>query len=214
MRKVLISLLTVALLISNVFMMSVCAVEQDITDKNQLLALAKETFPEFSDKIAGMDTPSRARSSDKSVAVQLTRNVDSNTTMTYTEYNNGLVTLGAISFDKKAEINVNDSVTHSTYEEFTATIVAYVVEGPTFTATNVKYRIYPTAYDKIISVGNYSIPGYTDDDFEVSLRGSETASQFACASYEFVCPVGGVQHSGGVYFKLQGNVTSVEFKIW
>lgn len=214
MRKVLISLLTAALLISNVFVMSVCAVEQDITDKNQLLALAKETFPEFSDKIDGMDTPTRSRSSDKSVAVQLTRNVDSNTTMTYTEYNNGLVTLGAARFVKNAEINVNDSETHSTYEEFTATIVAYVVEGPTFTATNVKYRIYPTAYDKIISVGNYSIPGYTNDDFEIYLRSNETASLFACAGYKFVCPVGTVYYSGDVVFKLQGNVASVQFDIW
>lgn len=214
MRKVFTALLTAALLFSNVFMMSVCAVEQDITDKNQLLVLAKETFPEFSDKIDGMDTPSRARSSDKSVAVRLTRNVDSNTTMTYTEYNNGIVTLGAARFAEDAEINVNDSEIHSTYVEYTATIVAYVLEGPTFTATNVKYRIYPTDYDQIVSVGNYSIPGYTDDDFEVSLRGNETASQSACASYEFLCPVGGSQNSGGVYFNLQGNVTSVEFEIW
>lgn len=214
MRKVLISLLTAALLISNVFVMSVCAVEQDITDKNQLLALAKVTFPEFSDKIDGKDTPNRARSSDKSVVVQLTRTVDSNTIMTYTEYNNGIVTLGAARFLPKTQINVEDSVTHSTYEEFTATLVASVVEGPTFTATNVKYRIYPDTYDKITSVGNYSIPGYTDDDFEVSLRGNETASLFACASYEFVCPVGGIEQSGGVYFKLQGNVASLEFNIW
>lgn len=218
MKRFLSFVLAIALMLPSFLTLRTFATEVDLTDYDQHIALAKETFPEYANKLDGNYSPRssepQAVTSEVNIAVRETRAADSNTIMTYTEYNNGLVTLGTARFVKDADIEIEDSETHSGYELFTATIVASVVEGPTFTATDVQYRIYPLNYDRITSAGTPEIPGYTSDDFDVYLRTYETAELYACASYSFSCPVGMTTYSGAVVFKLENNHTSVVFDIW
>lgn len=134
--------------------------------------------------------------------------------MTYTEYNNGMVTLGAARFITDAQLIDEDSETYNTYTEYTAKIIASVVEGPVFTATDVKYRIYPQNYDRVISAGNYGIPGYSDDDFVCSINNVETDTRAAGVTYSFPTPVGLSSYSGQVSFAIKNNITSVDFYIW
>lgn len=218
MKKLLSFVLAIVLVLPNFLSLQAFAAGTDLSDNAQIIELAKRTFPEYADKIDGDNFPSRSEprtvGSELSIVIQETRAADNNTNMTYTEYNNGLVTLGTVRFATSADLTVEDSESYSGYVLYTATIVASVIEGPTFTATDVQYRIYPSAYDRITSVGNYGIPGYTDEDFDVFLRSNETASLFACASYSFPCPVGGLNYDGDVILKLSNNVPTVEFDVW
>lgn len=180
------------------------------------IALAKQVFPEYRDKLEGKGVATYASmpGTKPCIAVRETRPVDGNTSMTYTEYDNGLVTLGTARF-RKSTSNITTGVDkHDTYTEYTAKIVCSVVEGPTFTATGVKYRIYPSAYDKVLSAGSYSIPGYSSSKFTVNMRGTETSSLPAYVSYDFACPVGTSEYSGRVGMNVQNNKSSVYFDIW
>jgi len=218
MKRFLSFVIAIALIFSSFLSLQVSAAEQELTGYDQVIALAKETFPEYAKKLDGgcatRSNEPQTVTSEINAIVQKTRAVDSNTTMTYTEYNNGIVTLGTARFVKDAKIIVEDSETHSNYEQFTATIIATVVEGPVFTSTNVQYKIYPSDYDRIVSVGNYGIPGYSSDDFVCRVGRVETATTPAYISYSFPTPVGTVYFSGSVVFEIKNNIPSVEFNIW
>lgn len=218
MKKLLCFMLAVVLLLPTIITVQASAVDTSSSNYDELIALAKKTFPEHADKIENNNvyrsSNQRSTITELRIAEKDTRPVDDNAIMTYTEYNNGIITLAMARFSPSANIIEEDSVSHSTYEQFTARIVASVVEGPQFTATGVQYRIYPSSYDRIISVGNYSIRGYTNDDFDIYLRSNETASLFACIGYAFPCPVGQSSYSGEVIFKLSNNVATVDFEIW
>ena len=63
------------------------------------IALAKQVFPEYRDKLEGKSVTAnagqpRACAEKPIITVRETRPVDDDTTMTYTEYDNGVVTLG------------------------------------------------------------------------------------------------------------------------
>lgn len=180
------------------------------------IALAKQVFPEYRDKLEGKGVATYASmpGTKPCIAVRETRPVDGNTSMTYTEYDNGLVTLGTARFQKEADYEVTGEKAYTSYTEYTAKIVASVVEGPTFTATNVKYRIYPISYDKVTSAGSYSIPGYSSSKFTVNTRGTETSSLPAYVSYSFPCPVGLSSYSGKVSLSIKSNSVSTDFDIW
>lgn len=212
------SIIVLALFLVTMLPIGASATTTDTMSYNQHIALAKQTFPEYAGKLDGSQASrSIAPQSENVEPVAVTREtraVDDNTIMTYTEYNNGVITLGTARFNKNAHLEVDSSTTFRTYTDYTATITASVVEGPTFTATGVEYRIYPSAYDKILSIGSYSIPGYSSSKFTTYLRSEETASLFACASYSFVCPVGLSEYDGEVILKLRNNTASVEFNIW
>lgn len=218
MKKFLSFLLAVALVLPNFLTLQASATGVELSEYDQLIALAKETFPEYVDKLDGnlssRNIEPQTKTSEINAVIQETRTVDNNTSMTYTEYNNGIVTLGMARFVKNADLIIEDSVTHSTYEQFTAKIVASVVEGPTFTATGVQYRIYPSNYDRLISAGNYGIPGYTSDQFDCYIRSIETDSTPAGVAYSFACPVGTLYYSGSVDLTISNNVASVDFYIW
>lgn len=194
------------------------ATDIDISDYNQHITLAKKVFPEYTDRldrrVASRSINPECEDSELVIAVRETRSVDKSTTMTYTEYSNGIVTLGTVSYETTKELYVEDSEVFGSYTQYTAKIVASVKEGPTFTATNVQYRIYPSTYDEILNIGRYSIPGYSNDKFSTYLRSTETASLSACAVYSFPCPVGSSSYSGEVSLELRNNVASVEFDIW
>lgn len=208
MKKFLSILLAIALMIPNFLSLTVTAEENDICNKDYFYELAKTTFPEYAAKInnsSSRTSATRNANTEPKIVTQDTRNVDANTTMTYTEYDNGIVTLGALRFSVNKSIQNTNSFYNGTYTEYTATIVADISEGPTFTSTGVVYRIYSTSYDQITSLGNYSIPSYSSSKFTVSLRRYESASSSACAYYSFPCPVGLSNYRGEVLFEVINN---------
>ncbi len=217
--KKLVSLFLAVIMIFAILPVSAFADGDNFESYDYQIALAKQVFPEYRDKLEGKSVTAnagqpRACAEKPIIAVRETRPVDDDTTMTYTEYDNGVVTLGTARF-RKSTSNITTGVDkHDTYTEYTAKIVCSVVEGPTFTATGVKYRIYPSAYDKVLSAGSYSIPGYSSSKFTVNMRGTETSSLPAYVSYDFACPVGTSEYSGRVGMNVQNNKSSVYFDIW
>lgn len=214
--KKLFSLFLAVIMIFAILPVSAFADGDNFESYDYQVALAKQIFPEYRDKLEGKGVATYASmpGTKPCIAVRETRPVDGNTSMTYTEYDNGLVTLGTARF-RKSTSNITTGVDkHDTYTEYTAKIVCSVVEGPTFTATGVKYRIYPSAYDKVLSAGSYSIPGYSSSKFTVNMRGTETSSLPAYVSYDFACPVGTSEYSGRVGMNVQNNKSSVYFDIW
>lgn len=218
--KKLFSLFLAVIMIFAILPVSAFADGDSFESYDYQVALAKQIFPEYRDKLEGKSVTAnagqpRACAEKPIITVRETRPVDGNTDMTYTEYDNGLVTLSTARFQKNAEYEVTDEKVYSSYTEYTADIVAIVVEGPIFNATGVKYRIYPSAYDKVMSAGSYSIKGYTSDQFTVTRRETEKAGEygFAYVSYLFPCPVGTSNYGGEVIFKVQNNTAKAEISI-
>lgn len=217
MKKFLSIFLAIALMIPSFLSLSVSAEENNLCNDDYFVALAKKTFPEYADKInvkSDQTNSTRSLNSEPQIAIRDTRTVDSNTIMTYTEYDNGIVTLGALRFTVNKDIEIEEEISYSNYTQYTATLVAKVEQGPPFTATNVQYKIYPTSYDQITSLGNYSIPGYSSSQFSVSLRSNETATRSACAYYAFPCPVGLSDYRGEVLFEIINNSTYLNVYIY
>lgn len=215
--KKLISLFLAVIMIFAILPVSAFADGDNFESYDYQVALAKQVFPEYQDKLEGKGVATYASKpgTKPSITVRKTRPVDDNTDMTYTEYNNGLVTLSTARFQKNADYTVTGSTAYTTYTEYTADIVAIVVEGPTFNAKGVKYRIYPISYDKVMSAGSYSIKGYTSDKFTVTRRETEIygVNGFAYVSYKFPCPVGTSNYGGEVVFKVQSNKAKAEISI-
>lgn len=215
--KKLFSLFLAVIMIVAILPVSAFADGDNFEGYDYQVALAKQVFPEYRDKLkeTGVATYASKPGTTPSITVRRTRPVDDNTDMTYTEYNNGLVTLSTARFQKTADYEVTGEKAYTTYTEYTAEIVASVIGGLTFTAKGVKYRIYPIGYDKVMSVGNYSIPSYSSSKFTVTRRETEIygTDGFAYASYEFPCPVGTSNYGGQVLFKVQNNTADVEFYI-
>lgn len=218
--KKLFSLFLAVIMIFAILPVSAFAAESDNFESyDYQVALAKQIFPEYRDKLEGKSVTAnagqpRACAEKPIITVRETRPVDGNTDMTYTEYDNGVVTLSTARFQKNADYTVTGSTAYTTYTEYTAKIVASVIEGPTFTATGVKYRIYPVSYDKVVSAGSYSIPGYSSSKFTVKTRSTETSTLPAYVSYSFPCPVGTSSYSGEVILMIKSNSVSVDFDIW
>lgn len=218
MKKFLSFAFAFILAFSSFLPLQVSAAEVDLSDYDQQIALAKQIFPEYSNKLDGNGTLQNivpyAADSELNIVTRETRAINNNTIMTYTEYDSGVITLGTARFAPDLDFIIDDSVTHSTYEEFTASIYASVVEGPTFSATGIKYRLYPSDYDRVISAGSYDLYGYSDDSVEVYVRPLETSSLFACASYKFPCHVATMDYQGIIALQVSNNDASVEFDIW
>ena len=194
------------------------ATEVQTTDYDQLIVIAKQVFPEHADKLNGNNNLQNSKQRTVDAAGNLvqreTRPVDNDAILTYTEYDSGVVTLGMARFQPSTSLNIGSEENYNTFTQFTATIVASVIDGPTFTATNVKYRIYPSDYDRIISAGSYSIPGYISNQIACTMRSVETSAGPAYVTYSFDCPVGISSYSGAVQLKIVNNKASVTFDIW
>ncbi len=218
MKKYLSLLMSVLLMVSAILPFHASAAANDVMTYEEHVKLAKDIFPEYAEKLDGNQALSRTtpQSDNEDVfpVVQKTRAVDKNTIMTYTEHNNGMITLGTARFIPDADYTITDSQAFNTYTQFTATIVASVLEGPTFTASGVRYRIYPSDFDRVLSAGSYGIPGYTSSDFTVSMNSIETSSQAAYINYAFTSLIGGtLSYSCDVVFRVRNNSATVEFNI-
>lgn len=222
MKRMLSLLIAFSIIFATFLPLQASAVEEkyDITDHNQVLTLAKKVFPEYAEKLneSGLSSRNTHRMASPEIypIVQKTRMAGNNTSITYTEYNNGIIALGAFEYTTNAELNIEDSETHSAYEQFTARITATVLGGPTFYAKNIGYKIYASNYDRITSAGEYGLEGYGSDSIEkvaCKIDYVENASKPASIDYSFPIWIGTGYHSGNVYLKLQNNVASVIYDV-
>lgn len=219
MKKFLSFLLAFVFVFSMLLPLQASAAENDIMNQKQLIELAKEVFPEYAKKLNGngsaRHSEAQAITSEIYPVIQETRTVDDSTTITYTEHNNGIITLAAARFQTNVDIEDEEpSIDYDSYMGYTVKLVASVIEGPTFTSSNVKYRIYRSSYDIIASAGNYGIPGYSSSQISVSMYSHETATRAASVTYSFPCIVGGYNYSGEVFFSVQNDTAQLTFDIW
>lgn len=221
MRRLFSIVLAAVLIITSLPLLHASATEVDLTDYDQLIALAKDVFPEYSDKITNYKAPSiqpRHSNSQPVIVIQDTRKVDDSTYITYTEQNDGTIALGTLRFVTTPELDVDETETSGTFTRYTVTLTGTVVEGShIFIATDVVYGIYPTTYDRIISKGTYFLRGREYDECGLIsadyVNQIETASSSARLIYSFPITVGTRDYTGYFVLDVQAGQASVSYSI-
>lgn len=217
MKRVL-SILLAAVLLFTVMPFAVFADESDISEHDELVAKACETFPEYSDKISGHLTPSQVQiqsvsghSSD--IVHSESRYVSDNEVLTYTEYDSGIVTLSEARFNASFTTDSTDVSGSITYVTATlrGTVSNYGCDN-VFIAENFVFAIYAHSYDRIISLGNY----YVTNGGGIQTAGMapqiETASYPATAYYRTILYTYGRAFNGMYTFQLRNGVPSVSYE--
>lgn len=217
MKRVL-SILLVAVLLFTVMPFAVFADESDISEHDELVAKACETFPEYSNKISGHLTPSQVQiqsvsghSSD--VVHSESRYVSDDEVLTYTEYDSGIVTLSEARFNASFTTDSTDVSGSITYVTATlrGTVSNYGCDN-VFIAENFVFAIYAHSYDRIISLGNY----YVTNGGGIQTAGMapqiETASYPATAYYRTILYTYGRAFNGMYTFQLRNGVPSVSYE--
>lgn len=217
MKRVLSNLL-VAVLLFTVMPFAVFADESDISEHDELVAKACETFPEYSNKISGHLTPSQVQIQSVSghsseVVHSESRYVSDDEVLTYTEYDSGIVTLSEARFNASFTTDSTDVSGSITYVTATlrGTVSNYGCDN-VFIAENFVFAIYAHSYDRIISLGNY----YVTNGGGIQTAGMapqiETASYPATAYYRTILYTYGRAFNGMYTFQLRNGVPSVSYE--
>ena len=217
MKRVL-SILLVAVLLFTVMPFAVFADESDISEHDELVAKACETFPEYSNKISGHLTPSQVQIQSVSghsseVVHSESRYVSDDEVLTYTEYDSGIVTLSEARFTASFTTDSTDVSGSITYVTATlrGTVSNYGCDN-VFIAENFVFAIYAHSYDRIISLGNY----YVTNGGGIQTAGMapqiETASYPATAYYRTILYTYGRAFNGMYTFQLRNGVPSVSYE--
>ena len=212
------SLIIAFVLIVCVFPANANATEIDIANREQLLSLACQVFPEYATKIAADQPPSaealQRSSAETDVVISETRKVNDNMYMTYTELSNGVVTLA--NFVTYPSLTYNYRHNNGDATNYTVTLTGTAPGSyQTFTATNVKFTIYSSDYDCITSVGAPKVTNpdgstYTTD-IKTSCSPNETSSNSAVAYYRFPVMFGSLNYSGVFTLSIKNNVSTVDY---
>lgn len=217
MKRVL-SILLAAVLLFTVMPFAVFADESDISEHDELVAKACETFPEYSDKISGHLTPGQVQIQSVSghsseVVHSESRYVSDDEVLTYTEYDSGIVTLSEARFNASFTTDSTDVSGSITYVTATlrGTVSNYGCDN-VFIAENFVFAIYAHSYDRIISLGNY----YVTNGGGIQTAGMapqiETASYPATAYYRTILYTYGRAFNGMYTFQLRNGVPSVSYE--
>lgn len=217
MKRVL-SILLAAVLLFTVMPFAVFADESNISEHDELVAKACETFPEYSDKISGHLTPSQVQIQSVSghsseVVHSVSRYVSDDEVLTYTEYDSGIVTLSEARFNASFTTDSTDVSGSITYVTATlrGTVSNYGCDN-VFIAENFVFAIYAHSYDRIISLGNY----YVTNGGGIQTAGMapqiETASYPATAYYRTILYTYGRAFNGMYTFQLRNGVPSVSYE--
>ena len=217
MKRVL-SILLAAVLLFTVMPFAVFADESDISEHDELVAKARETFPEYSNKISGHLTPSQVQIQSVSghsseVVHSESRYVSDDEVLTYTEYDSGIVTLSEARFNASFTTDSTDVSGSITYVTATlrGTVSNYGCDN-VFIAENFVFAIYAHSYDRIISLGNY----YVTNGGGIQTAGMapqiETASYPATAYYRTILYTYGRAFNGMYTFQLRNGVPSVSYE--
>lgn len=177
MRKYLAMLLAAVMLLT-MMPLGAAAAETDTSERDELIALACEVFPEYTNKIKnksiGANLLSRTSGQRELVATE-TRSVPDGETLIYSEYSDGVVLLTEYDFGK--EVTYVDRQTGAGITTTTVNIKA-TCSGTSgyFQLTNVVYTLVSSSYDMINDTGSASTTGNCSITKAYSPVLNETAS--------------------------------------
>lgn len=192
-RKYLSFFLTVIMLLT---MMPFSAAAADTTsERDEIIELACEIYPEHADKIRHQTITSadNTRSSDAVLVYSDSREVSESETLLYSEYSNGIILLTDYDFDEV--VTTVDSATGAGATTYTINVKATCshVAGH-FMINNFKYTLISSTYDRIDSLGTYyayETPGngieydcsFSESSTNPRTQMTETASSDAYANF-------------------------------
>ena len=180
------------LLIATTIPYNVLAAENNTSERDELIELACEVFPEYASKIRNPNTSTYAlsrSSSSSELVTNETRAISDSEYLIYTEYSDGFTLLTDVDFD--SELTVTDRVLASSYSQVTLRIKATCTYDSSdyFVLSGVVCTLNKTAYDTIDDTGTYTCYGDCSVSAAYTPILSESASIDAQISYRlnFVC---------------------------
>ena len=218
MKRSLSILVAIIMLLTTLPFSAMAASDVDSSAHDELISKAYEVFPEVSDKIAkgslSIDTY-QASVNDYSpkIVCSVSRNVSNDEILTYTEYDNGFVTLASAKFNASFTTDNTDVSGSITY--ITATLkgtVANVGCSNVFIAEDFVFAIYGNGYDRIISLGNYYVTNGGGIESAGIGRQIETSSSPAVAYFRTIICYQGNPYNGLYTFSLRNNTPSVNYQ--
>ena len=214
--KKLISLVMAITMIFSVFTVNVGAAEIDTTNREQLLSLACQVFPEYAAKIAADQAPTsdgiKSVSENIEIIFTETRKANDDFYITYTEHSNGVVTLANFDTEEKIIYNQGTVSGNSTYYDVTL-YGTTLGSANDFTASHVKFVVNNPGYDQITSTGTTNIAYHHTNEVDVTLNEWESASYAASIAYRFTLTVGSLPFRGLFEFTLRNNEPFVLYTI-
>lgn len=153
MRRLFIYLLTICVTFS-ILVTPAHAAENSTSEREQLIHLACDVFPEYASILRGEDNSYliNTRSiSEPTVVYSETRSVSENCELMYTQYSNGRATATQFTYtevDRSAEVGAGIITT-------TLTIKVACTDSPgVFTLSNIQYSISQSTYDFFVGEGS------------------------------------------------------------
>lgn len=190
MKKVL-AMCFALLLMFNMCAFSGFAEEIDTSEHDELIALACDVFPEYTDAICGSKniiSSASSRTCSDGVIFTETRSVNDSEFVTISQFSDGSVSVLSSNFH--AQVIDSDIVGYTTRQEVTASFKATMDDcSGVFTVKNFQCTNYWSGYDKIDSIGTYSCNSYVKLG-TISQNLTETSSQFAYVKYRLTFAIG------------------------
>lgn len=172
------------LLVATAIPYNVLAAETNTSERDELIELACEVFPEYEDTIRGNITTTYNRSrANRSVLFNETRKISETQSLTYSQLSDGTAILSSsdYSFNYLTSDTDIESETNVIKVTLNVTVTCTASDG-VFILSNVKYTTYKNTYDSITSKGSPSTNQFCMYDSH-SYRYDETSTQSAFIYY-------------------------------
>lgn len=177
-----------ALVLSLILVISMMPVDAVATESNserdELIALACEVFPEYANKISTTITVvnSHSRSVDsREIVASESRSASNGDIITYTEYSDGLILLSDTEFYSQITYNDRQTGANATVVDISIRATCNLT-NKAVTINNIIYTLNGSGYDSINAAGTASTVSGTSASRTV-YRANETASQPAKLEY-------------------------------
>lgn len=183
MKKILSITLSVIFLIS-IFPLSVFANEQEVPTHDEIINMACEVFPEYTEIITNQNIPSTtyARTQqERQIVKSITREASEDTMMNYTEYSDGVAILSSYTCPASKK-TVNHTTIDGGYITTVNITVTCTISDGVFYLTNLEYKTLESGYDSIVDIGTPS----SNSDCQYSFHSkqlTENASSNAFVKY-------------------------------
>ena len=221
MVKRLLSLILILLLLTTCPLGIPVHAREQSDERAEILEKACIAFPEYANKIESDALSfSAARSAtSRELVITETRSISENEFIVYTEYSDGLIVLDQALMDSDVVYNTTEQSGSMTI--FNITIKATCLETESyFKVSNLEFIIYPSAYDRITSIGTATTHNpentYNDccyyDAEECVYTPYETATDFAsvCFPLQFkFAPYPGYIYDSYLWVEVGNNALSV-----
>lgn len=176
-----ISILLVMLILLSVLPMGAFAAKDGTVERDELIALACEVFPEYASKIRGEELTAtnglQRTTLSREIVKTETRPVSENETISYVEYSDGTVYLA------NSEVYLLYSP-HSSFPDNSTTdvyvgsliITSNLNDDALIIISNIKYAVVSNSADYVISVGNAT------SEYSASLEHAEITREYQSGS--------------------------------